>query len=212
MYREQKHFIHKSRKSMFAILVQSAVLSVFFLALAGIPDVRADAPREISITGEVNFTISVSGGIATIRGHVLDSSRVERSGPMITLKDKGGTVIARLVVTGGKGDLQAFSANGTQRFRLADNAEQYRLSDTGNQLLLRVKLKEDKFNVYDKSGSRILHGKQKEDGGWGVKDEQDVQVLKIKGTASLKETSCFALRVEPEYRVLVWAAWNLPHS
>jgi hypothetical protein len=72
-------------------------------------------------------------------------------------------------------------------------------------LINRVKIKSDKFNIYDANAKRLLHGKQKED-GFGVKNETNTQILKIKGVGSLREASYLSVPVPAEFRILIWAA------
>lgn len=158
--------------------------------------------REISVKGESDFKIHLSGAVGQAKGGTFEKAAIVRENDAWVLKDKKDQILAQAVKV--NDELQLKDSKSTQ-YTVKFKDEGYSVFLPTTELLNRVKIKEDKFNLYNKDAARLLHGKQKED-GFGVKDEKGEQKVKIKGVSSLKEASFFALQIPPIYQIVFWAS------
>jgi hypothetical protein len=75
--------------------------------------------------------------------------------------------------------------------------------DASGEVLYRVKLKEEKFNVYDGQGARVRHGKVK-GGAVVVRDAAGATVLTITGARDLGRAGLLATPIPDLPRALFW--------
>ena len=184
----------------------STILYAFVLLAAILPGLAHAEVREIQAKGDLEVKIIMGPDSAKLRGGALDDAVLEKSVNSILLRGKDGQTLGSCVQDPGKPSTFT-DASGQARYRLVASENTYQLRHPDGGVAYRVKIKEDKFNIYDASDNRLLHGKEKPD-GYGVKDQKGKQVLKLKGVTSLKEASYLAVPIEAEFRILAWAANN----
>lgn len=171
---------------------------------------RGALGAEVSIKGEAELKIRCDGSHGVVRqaraaveGRLADGTVLEKTSAEVRVVDAAGAIIARL--ERGKSEPILSGAAGPV-YRVKQEGEQTRLVGAADgKLVYRIKLKADKANLYDGTGARIRHVKAKED-GFGVKDEKDRPLMKIKGTATLAEAARLAVPLEWPYRLALWAA------
>lgn len=190
--------------SLLSILIVVAVTAILTI---GTPR-AALALNEISVNGELTVKLKPENQeIIVDGGSGWKHARLLRQHGTITFTNGNGDEIASASKSE-DGNLMLRDKKGSPRFVLVADEEGYRIFNMEKVLQNRVKIKPEKFNLYDGEGKRIAHGKAKPD-GWGVKNENGEQTLKIKGPASLKEASYFALPIDAELRLVAWAGENL---
>jgi hypothetical protein len=161
------------------------------------------AEREISVKGNVDFKIKINDQKISLKEAEFDGAQLLQEGDRWIIKDKAGKIknwIKKLPSQ----DIELGVETEPALFKVKAGDQGYSVFTASDELLNRIKIKEDKFNLYNKDAKRLLHGKQKDD-GFGVKDEAGTQLIKIKGVTSLKEASYFAVQFSPSYQVLLWA-------
>jgi len=176
------------------------------LLVSFLPLIASAQEREISVKGLNEFKILVVGQTLTIKGGEFDGAKSVKTPVGFSLVKKDGSQISS-IRPGYEKSLELLTGD-TVQFLIQLQDQGYSVVIPNAELLNRVKVKEDKFNLYDKAAARLLHGKQKED-GFGVKDEKGEQVLKIKGVTTLREASWFALQIPVSLQVMGWANENV---
>lgn len=88
------------------------------------------------------------------------------------------------------------------RFKARDDGG-YSLRDAAGEVMFRVKHKDDKFNVYDASGTRILYGKLKK-GQIVLRSASDQQVGSVEGS-DLRRAAALVLPVPVPVRAIAYA-------
>ena len=186
------------------VLAKLFSLSLFLLLFSS-PAFSADE-RDLQIHGDFDSKLHISAEQVSISSGTLDGGRMQRNAGTIVLQSKEGKNLGS-AKTNGQGEVELQNAEGKVVYLIRPNDKGYLLLNDSKATMNRVKIKEDKFNLYDAADTRLLHGKQKED-GWGVKDEKDKQTLKVKGARNLEEVSYLALPLAVEYRLLAWGSKN----
>ncbi len=87
----------------------------------------------------------------------------------------------------------------TLRFKAKDDSG-YSIRNESGDVLYRVKVKDDKFNVYDSTGKRLLYGKEKK-GELRLRDDSGTEIGAINGTTQLAYAAILAVPIEPEMRI-----------
>ena len=152
---------------------------------------------EVIVEGEPNFKIVRD----VVHGAGLEGALLKREGTAVILTAPDGLELAR-ANKGKEGEI-VLSKSGVFSFTLIGDSEGYRIITPDGAMKNRIKLKADKFNLYDANGQRLAHGKPRPN-GFGVKDEKGQQILKIKGIYSLKEASFFTLPIDSSMRIVAW--------
>lgn len=107
--------------------------------------------------------------------------------------------------------LEILDNNDIVQYRLNGEDGEYALRDPQGNKIFRIKVKEEKFNIYDSKGVRLLHGKEKK-GSILVRTESDSEVMRISIDSSvaldkqLTVSGFLALELPGQYRALL-AAW-----
>jgi hypothetical protein len=184
-----------------------AALAMALLAgLAAAPARGAEgrAPARIEVKGAAKHVAERAGAGWSLRGPGADGQAVApgAAGEWV-LKDAAGRALLR-ARAGPGGEVQVLG-DGRERCTARPDGDGYRLFAPGGALQVRVKVKPDKFNVYDSAGVRVRHGKAKED-GFSVKDASGAREAKIRGPRSLREASFFALGLDFGEEALLWRA------
>ena len=169
------------------------------------------AAQEYAGEGAANFRMSAAGGSISSLEPDVNGATLTRDGGAAVLKSAEGKELAR--AEGAHGSTVTIRDNGNTMFTITYKTEgtekQYRLNSPPDQLVYRVKIKEDKFNVYDSAAKRLYHGKQKPD-GWSVNAEGGEKAVKLRGPKSLEEASYFAVPIATRYRLVLWGLGYLP--
>lgn len=177
---------------------------IFHLGIlsAVVPCHAADG-REVSVKGDSGeFKIKWEDGAVKIKGGALDKTLIKKAEKGIELRNAAGVLVAS-AEKGSDGKIALANGSGPQ-FVVVNDGETYLVNDTAGKLVNRAKIKEDKVNIYDANAVRLFHAKEKSD-GYGVKDEKDQQVMKLKGVTSLREASYFALPIDAGLKIALWA-------
>lgn len=158
---------------------------------------------KVAVVGVGDFKLEPKDDGFSLRGPGVDHLVLARTAQGFALRDRGNVALearregAAILVRDGAGAL----VRTAQR-----DDEGLRLLGPGGALVARIKIKPDKFNVYDGAGARLRHGKQKED-GFSVKDEgREERAIKVKGVRSLGAAAIFALPIDFREAALLWAA------
>lgn len=174
----------------------------------------AQPVRQISVSGDVRIEVTLEAGDnVKISGPGLDGlSLVGSPTEELRLKDSAGKTLFRLKLKDQEDKGKLYDRQGKVVYRLkADDAEhKLKVRRPDNSDLYRMKVKEDKFNILNSAGVRILKGKFK--GGRIVvrTDPQDETVLTIDGARDLEEAALLAIPLEAPYRLLLWRAFASP--
>ena len=207
-----KDFPRNSVRRISTLGIVTALAQAVLVTVVCLLVVERGANAQIQVTGGSEFKITVPSSPAEIRGGAFDKAVLLKEAAGVQLRGKDGKTIASIerkqAEKSEAGSFLLKDATGTLRYTLIERDETYLVQHPDESLVNRVKLKEDKFNIYDAGANRILHGKAKPD-GFGVKDQKGLQVLKIKGPQSLKEASYLAVPLEDEFRILLWAVFYL---
>lgn len=171
----------------------AALLTVLLCALQSVAWCQ-----DISLAGDLTLTLRRDGlNYAVSKG--AESWVLELDGSKARVLNSG-TTVARGSRTANTVTLSDASDN--PRYVVSMDGEEYTVSENGAKLC-RVKIKDDKFNIYDAGNQRTLHGKQKE-GSWRLKRESGDDALRLSGPGSLREASFLSVPLPAEYRVLLW--------
>ncbi len=141
---------------------------------------------QVSGVGEFSLSLDDSAGVrsATSDGTLYRDGR-EIGGVSVRDKEDG------FVLTDPYG--------ATVRFKAKDDSG-YSIRDEEGNVLYRVKLKEDKFNVYDGAGKRILYGKEKK-GELRLRDDAGTEIGRIEGITDLALAAILAVPISTELRI-----------
>jgi hypothetical protein len=188
---------------------RSAALAMALLAASAVVmparGVEGGAPHEIEVKATAKHVAQRDGAGWSLRGPGVDGQAVAPvSAGEWVLKDTAGRILLRARIGAG-GEVLVASADGRERLTARPDGDGYRLFAPGGALEARVKVKPDKFNVYDAAGVRVRHGKAKED-GFSVKNASGEREAKIRGPRSLREASFFALGLDFGEAALLWRA------
>lgn len=189
-------------RAMPKLLVWLALVASLLTA-ATVLHCGADSEHARSSSGSVQAAASelrVSGG-AGVGAFVL---RVEGQSPRavqldgVPFRDQGAAVGGGIEVRD-KDDGFVLTRGAEQlRFKAKDEAG-YSIRDGADAVLFRVKVKEDKFNVYDGTGRRVLYGKEKKS-QIQLRDDAGTTIGAISGTTNLALAAILAVPIPPEMR------------
>ncbi len=158
------------------------------------------AAQEATVSGDPAFTVRRNGaGYQVVRG--ADSWTMALEGSRARLQSGSGATVASAVKSGPT--ITMSDSTDTSRYVVEANGDEYALKEHGVKTA-RVKIKGDKFNIYNGADQRTMHGKPKE-GAWSVKKEDGSEANRITGPSSLREASYLAVPLPVEYRALLWA-------
>ena len=167
-----------------------------FVARVRPPVTRATAPA-VNVIGTGGFAIEGADGSWVL---VLGSTRypitVTADGAMV-LDPAGGQWQANAVEDG-----YAITENDQPRFRMKSADEGYSVHGISGEVVYKVKLKDDKLNIYDADEKRVVHAKVKK-GEMVVRDESDEDQLRI-DSIQLLPSAVLALPIAPQARALGW--------
>lgn len=159
--------------------------------------------RDLSIHGEINIKLREEGGSLRVFAGDLDGAVLQQTESGVQFFTRDNQLLGKCVKSSPeKSEIQ--DRNGAVVLTRTSLDTGYKILAADGSTLNRVKIKEDKFNIYDPQDNRLRHGKQKPD-GFGVKTEKDEQILKIKGAKTLLEASYLSLPIQEEKRILLWA-------
>jgi hypothetical protein len=194
--------LQRPRRILWIWLVLSLLMFYSSLTHAAAIEIRIEGPQPFSFTERRDGHVELTWGpshqsldkIAEGGWQLSDSGKVRSS-----LKPhKEGFILS--------------GESGEARYRVKereagdDSGLKLKILDAKtNQPLFRVKIKVDKFNIYDGADKRVMHGKFK-DGKVTVKSEEDVKLLTIAGENRLTQAAALALPLDPGFRVLLWRA------
>lgn len=175
-----------------ALLVRG-LLVLGLLGLVRLAGAQAPAPDEIKIKGKDEYKLSADGAAYKLRGPGEQRRMLRREGQdwVLTGGDKKIALRARRAADGA---IRVSDGKGATVHELHPREAGFTLDGPDGKLVWRIKVKEDKVNVYDGTGARRYHVKQKDD-GISIHDEKE-QIWKLKGLSSLAEAACFALPVD----------------
>ncbi|MBI3562134.1 MAG: hypothetical protein HY080_10515 [Gammaproteobacteria bacterium] len=160
----------------------------------------------IQVKGEHEFKLSRTQDrweISAADKTELHKASVVKTADSLQLKDKAGTLLGSCQ-TLGKESMQQRDAGGNIIYQFDLTAKDtYLVADKDKKKLWRVKIKEDKFNLYDAHDTRLRHGKPKGD-AISVRSENDQQLLKIQGVNELRRASYLALPVDGKWQILAF--------
>jgi len=132
--------------------------------------------------------------------------RISKDKDTWILKDGAQKTLLRAGQTP-KQEIQLLSESSKSLATLKCENESCRLFE-GDNLVLRIKEKSDKTNIYDGKDKRIYKVKTKPY-GFSVKHESDnSREWKIKGIKQIKGAALFAAPLPLEQRALLWRAWS----
>lgn len=174
---------------------------LFLVALTGAIALSASVAcaQELSVAGDLALSIKRDGASFQVTSGTdklvldVDGSRAR------VLKD--GVTLCRGTKVGNTTTLN--DASDSPRYVIEEEAAEYTIKEHGAKLF-RVKVKDDKFNIYDASNQRVLHGKQKSP-AWSVRKEDGSESVRIFGPSTLREASLLGVPLPAEYRLLWWA-------
>ncbi|MBI5016710.1 MAG: hypothetical protein HZB55_14650 [Deltaproteobacteria bacterium] len=173
-----------------------------------------EAVRQLGVSGDLSLQLAVdSEGTVTASGSGLDGlSLVGSPEEELRFRDASGKTRFRLKLKDGVDKGKLYDAEGTVLYRVkTDDAEnKLKIRRPDNRDLFRVKVKDDKFNVLNAAGVRILKGKVKNGQIVVRTDPGEKTVLRIDGARDLDEASFFAIPIEAPFRILLWRAFASP--
>lgn len=168
---------------------------------------------EIKVSGSLNFKIEGTGPEFKLKGDEITGLRAKRVEKEVTLIDESGKPVLKAARVASN-RIEVFELVPSQK-KLREwksRAEGYTVQDAAGKLAFRVKVKSDKFNLYDSKDARIFRGKPK-DGYVNVKKESgDDRELKVSGAGGLLSASYFALPIPVRERVALWLLVNQASS
>jgi hypothetical protein len=160
----------------------------------------------IQVKGEHEFKLSRNQDrweIGAADKTELHKASVVKTADTLQLKDKTGILLGSCQTQGKEAIIQRdASGNIIYQFDLTAK-DTYLVADKDKKKLWRVKIKEDKFNIYDANDTRLRHGKPKGD-DISVRSENDQQLLKIQGVNELRRASYLALPLDSKWQILAF--------
>lgn len=120
---------------------------------------------------------------------------VHTQGGALELSGPGPVVASDLLLTERDDGFVVDHGERSYRFKARDEGG-YSVRNEAGTVLYRVKLKDDKFNVYDGQGTRLRAGKAKK-GGISVRDDAGTEIGRIEGTEQLAVAAVLALPLPP---------------
>lgn len=159
------------------------------------------------ITVRVSGSLDISPGDGSVEGDDLGdlSLRSETGGELQLVDSKGRPRYRYVPTTADEATLQGPNGPAYQ-VRHGQEGAKLVLSGASGGVLFRVKVKADKFNLYDSTDRRFAKGKRK-DGAIVVRSEPDgADIGRITGASSLGEAGILSLPIPAPYRVLLWAS------
>ena len=164
------------------------------------------APARIEVKGEHEFKLSQSNDrweISAADKSELNKASVVKSADAMLLNDKTGARLGSCRNQGNK-TITQMSASGSVIYLFNLSAQDtYVVEDKDKKKLWRVKIKDDKFNIYGANDKRLRHGKSKT-GDVSVRSENDQQLLKIQGVSELRRASYLALPIDAKWQILAF--------
>ena len=173
------------------------------LCFARIGLAETTAPDEIRIKGQEDFKLKRDGADWKLHGPGEQKRTLRSEGNEWVLQGDDHKIVLRTRHQS-DGVMRVVDVKGTAVHELRRTSEGFELHAADGALLWRVKLKPDKFNVYDGSGTRKFHGKKKED-GISIHDDRDAQIWKLKGLPALDDAMVFGLPIEMGEAALIFA-------
>ena len=178
---------------------------ILLAALASIfPFATSARAGDLSAQGQLTCTVHYEGTSGSGKCDSLGDFSLQSANGTIMVLSANGKTLATLRTAGNERTVDVQSPAAAYVVR-SEGAEYRVFTAEPRSLTVRVKIKDDKFNVYDPNDKRFLHGKQKE-GGFVVEDERSSKVLTIKGALTLRETSYLTLPLAIEADLALWFA------
>ena len=182
-------------------LLSLASMLACFLSSTAVAD---PATEEIHVKGKEEFKLKHEGDEWKLHGpgDVKRVIRAEAGGWALVGEDRKTLMRAKKSTDGA---VHVTNGAGAATHDLKPGGDGFELHGSDGALLWRVKVKADKFNVYDAAGKRAFHGKRKDD-GISIHDDGDAQLWKIKGIAELAPAAPFGLPVDMGEVALLYVA------
>ncbi len=179
------------------------LITLFVLLIPTLTFADSDS---IQVTGEHEFKLSRIQDrweISAANKTELHKASVVKTADTLQLKDKAGNLLGSCQIQGKEAIIQR-DASGSVIYQFDLAAKNtYLVADKDKKKIWRVKIKEDKFNIYDANDTRLRHGKPKGD-DISVRSENDQQLLKIRGENELRRASYLALPLEQKWQILAF--------
>lgn len=162
----------------------------------------------------INIEVAVADGRLTINSGPLEGAWARRISPTtIELNSASGSLLAFYQVTPREDGnrIEILDGDSNMVYRVKSDDEGLKLILPSSDLAARLKIKEDKFNIYNSSGNRIYYGKEKR-GAILIRDDQgrDLTTINANRSLTLLEAALLCLPVEPQYKSLLFLNALLP--
>jgi hypothetical protein len=182
---------------------------------SGLTGTETQKVVSLSISGEFQLALDAhSQGAQISQGGFAGSTATkdlsDPSANSIILKDSSGATQAILKEKEGEeGKFQeVYGADSKLLYVTKNTDEGYKILTSDRALLAKVKIKEDKFNIYSAEGTRTHYGKFK-NSRISIRNDNgsDVASLSTSNSPSLKQISPLCLPIKEEARILLYLSF-----